>query len=130
MKFCPICESCLTKTTEGESVQLICTSKCSTVYEGEPEDTLIACSFNPLDIRENDESNSNNIKSGVNDHVKSDVNNVLSLAPYDRVNKIIGVSCKTPNCYRRYMVLVSTETEGSWYVCDGCDGKFKGNEVE
>ena len=118
MKFCPFCESCLTKSTEGEYVQLLCL-RCKKTFKGEADDTLIACSFNPLDA------------SGENNSLqKSEISNMLTLAAYDRVNKIVGVPCRTPDCKRLYMILVSTETEGSWYVCDNCNAKFSGSEID
>ncbi len=93
MLFCPICKKALEKDTSTMKVLMKC--KCGKVFEGDPEDTLIAQSFDPMSGKEGYKSE-------------------LLLAPFDRVNSIVKTECKA--CKRKYMTRVVTDHQSAM-VC-------------
>jgi transcription initiation factor IIE alpha subunit len=99
------------KNTHNSIVTFEC-PQCNTRVPGNDEDTLIAKSFDPLE-----DTKTNNSDMAI-----------LKLAPYDRVNLNVKAKCK--NCTCLYLAMVSTETEGSWFVCSECSKVYKGNEIE
>ncbi len=93
MIFCPICKKVLEKDTSTAKVIMVC--QCGRQYEGDPEDTLIAQSFDPMAGREGYRSE-------------------LLLAPFDRVNSMVKETCSA--CGKKHMARVVNEHQSA-YVC-------------
>lgn len=107
MLFCPDCKSILITQTDTGQVIKYC-SRCAKEFNGDPEDTLITSSFS--------------------DPVGYNTDLILKYAPYDRVNQLVKLDCRTPGCGRKYMTKVFLNNV-VYYVCDNCPIQLSGKDV-
>ena len=103
MLFCNACGKCLDKVVEGSTIKMKCS--CGMIFDGEPEDTLIASSF---------------VVTG-----EYGFDALIKLSTYDEMNMNVKLECK--ECHRKYLTSIVTDN-GCWYKCSGCEKVYKGYE--
>lgn len=94
MKFCPLCESRMNKTTATGSIQFVC--RCQETIPGAPEDTLMSEEL----------SQSSNAKYEV----------FIDNAPFDLASNKVLMPC--PNCSLPFLNMIRVGiNEQVLYVC-------------
>ncbi len=108
--FCSKCRNLLTIQTNTGLVVRYC-EKCKIEYSGKDDNTLIFSTFDPKNTTCN-------------------IQNILKLAPYDRINETVRKECVKCG-KRKYMVRVILNND-VYFCCDNeaCRHTFKGAEEE
>ena len=105
MKFCPVCESKMTKSTVTGTVQYVC--RCQTSIPGTPEDTLMSEEL----------STNSNIK------YEDFINNAV----HDLAGNRKAKECH--NCGLPFLIMIRVGvSEQVLYVCKNCEVKITHEE--